>query len=101
MRGGAGAVGYLVGKPGEGLKCMFHMMNEARISIGMAATMLGMAGYHASLDYAQNRPQGRPIKGRRVQPARMPRGPSRASSSTPTSSACCWRRSPIAKARWR
>ena len=63
VRGGAGAVGYLVGKPGEGLKCMFHMMNEARISIGMAATMLGMAGYHASLDYAQNRPQGRPIKG--------------------------------------
>ncbi|MFT2520535.1 hypothetical protein ACMWQB_30455, partial [Escherichia coli] len=47
VRGGAGVVGYLVGKPGEGLKCMFHMMNEARISIGMAATMLGMAGYHA------------------------------------------------------
>ncbi len=58
---GAGAVGYLVGKPGEGLKCMFHMMNEARIGIGMAATMLGLAGYYASLDYAKNRPQGRPI----------------------------------------
>ena len=57
---GAGAVGYLVGKPGEGLRCMFHMMNEARIGVGMAATMLGMAGYHASLDYAKNRPQGRP-----------------------------------------
>ncbi|PUE63245.1 acyl-CoA dehydrogenase [Limnohabitans sp. 2KL-17] len=57
---GSGAVGYLVGKPGEGLKCMFHMMNEARIGVGMAATMLGMAGYHASLDYAKNRPQGRP-----------------------------------------
>jgi alkylation response protein AidB-like acyl-CoA dehydrogenase len=56
---GAGAVGYLVGKPGEGLKCMFHMMNEARIGIGMAATMLGLAGYYASLDYAKNRPQGR------------------------------------------
>ncbi|MFP5466142.1 MAG: acyl-CoA dehydrogenase family protein, partial [Gammaproteobacteria bacterium] len=59
VRGGAGAVGYLVGQPGEGLKCMFHMMNEARIGVGMAATMLGMAGYHASLDYAKNRPQGR------------------------------------------
>jgi alkylation response protein AidB-like acyl-CoA dehydrogenase len=57
---GSGAVGYLVGKPGEGLKCMFHMMNEARIGVGMAATMLGMAGYFASLDYAKNRPQGRP-----------------------------------------
>ena len=56
-----GAVGYLVGKPHEGLRCMFHMMNEARIGVGMAATMLGMAGYHASLDYAKNRPQGRPI----------------------------------------
>ena len=60
VRGQAGAVGYLVGQPGEGLKCMFHMMNEARIGVGMAATMLGMAGYYASLDYAKNRPQGRP-----------------------------------------
>jgi alkylation response protein AidB-like acyl-CoA dehydrogenase len=58
-----GAVGYLVGKPGEGLKGMFTMMNEARIGIGMAATMLGMAGYYASLDYAKQRPQGRPITG--------------------------------------
>ncbi len=61
VRGDAGAIGYLVGRPGEGLKCMFHMMNEARIGVGMAATMLGMAGYHASLDYAKNRPQGRPM----------------------------------------
>jgi alkylation response protein AidB-like acyl-CoA dehydrogenase len=60
VRGESGAVGYLVGQPGEGLKCMFHMMNEARIGVGMAATMLGMAGYYASLDYAKNRPQGRP-----------------------------------------
>ncbi len=58
--GKAGAVGYLVGQPGKGLHCMFHMMNEARIGIGMAATMLGMAGYEASLEYAKNRPQGRP-----------------------------------------
>ena len=60
VRGDSGALGYLVGKPGEGLRCMFHMMNEARIGVGMAATMLGMAGYYASLDYAKNRPQGRP-----------------------------------------
>jgi len=59
--GKAGAVGYLVGQPGEGLRCMFHMMNEARIAVGMAATMLGMAGYEASLEYARNRPQGRPV----------------------------------------
>ena len=61
--GKAGAVGYLVGKPHEGLRCMFHMMNEARIAIGMAATMLGMAGYQASLEYAKSRPQGRPMRG--------------------------------------
>ncbi len=79
--GKAGAVGYLVGQPGKGLRCMFHMMNEARIGVGTAATMLGMAGYHASLDYAKNRPQGRPG---RPAPART--RPSRrcASSSTPT-----------------
>ncbi len=59
--GQAGALGYLVGKPGEGLRCMFHMMNEARIGIGMAATMLGMAGYEASLTYAKQRPQGRAL----------------------------------------
>ena len=59
--GEPGAVGYLVGQPGKGLACMFHMMNEARIGVGLAATMLGMAGYHASLDYAKNRPQGRPV----------------------------------------
>jgi butyryl-CoA dehydrogenase len=38
---------------------MFHMMNKARIGVGTAATMLGLAGYYASLDYAKNRPQGR------------------------------------------
>src|SRR5450755_4462189 len=57
----AGAIGYLVGRPGEGLRCMFHMMNEARIAVGLGATMLGFAGYEASLDYARTRPQGRPI----------------------------------------
>jgi len=59
--GRAGAVGYLVGEPGKGLHCMFHMMNEARIGVGTAAAMLGMAGYYASLDYAKSRPQGRPV----------------------------------------
>jgi len=56
-----GATGYLVGQPGEGLRCMFHMMNEARIGVGLGATMLGAAGYDASLAYAKQRTQGRPI----------------------------------------
>jgi len=59
VAGQPGAIAYLVGRPHEGLRCMFHMMNEARIRIGMAAAMLGMAGYYASLEYAKNRPQGR------------------------------------------
>ena len=58
--GGAGAIGYRVGEVGEGLKCMFHMMNEARIQVGLGATMLGYAGYECALDYARQRPQGRP-----------------------------------------
>jgi alkylation response protein AidB-like acyl-CoA dehydrogenase len=58
-QGKAGAISYLVGKPGDGLRCMFHMMNEARIGVGIAATMLGFAGYEASLEYAKQRPQGR------------------------------------------
>ncbi len=60
-RGASGAIGYLVGKPGEGLRCMFHMMNEARIAVGLGAVTLGLAGYEASLEYARDRPQGRPI----------------------------------------
>ena len=60
-RGAKGAIGYLVGKPGEGLRQMFHMMNEARIGVGLGAVMLGYAGYEASLAYARQRPQGRPV----------------------------------------
>ena len=62
--GRAGAVGYLVGRPGDGLHCMFHLMNEARIGVGMASAMLGFAGYEASLSYARQRPQGRPVTAR-------------------------------------
>lgn len=56
----AGAIGYRIGEPGRGLAYMFHMMNEARINVGLGATMLGFAGYAASLGYARERPQGRP-----------------------------------------
>jgi hypothetical protein len=60
--GQAGAVGFLVGEPNTGLACMFHMMNEARVGVGLGATMLGYAGYLHALDYARNRPQGRPTR---------------------------------------
>lgn len=57
---GKGAIGYLVGRPGDGLPQMFHMMNAARAEIGLLAASLGYAGFAVSLDYAQWRRQGRP-----------------------------------------
>ena len=59
--GRAGAVGYLVGEPHRGLACMFHMMNEARLGVGLGAIALGYTGYLKSLQYARERPQGRPV----------------------------------------
>ncbi|MGH8460181.1 MAG: acyl-CoA dehydrogenase [Stenotrophobium sp.] len=53
--------GYLVSKANAGLACMFHMMNEARIGVGLAGVMSGYAGYLCALDYARQRPQGRPV----------------------------------------
>ena len=53
------AVGELVGKPHQGLEAMFHMMNEARIGVGLGAAMIGYAGYRVSLAYARERVQGR------------------------------------------
>ncbi len=54
-----GSIGYLVGEEHCGLKYMFHMMNEARIMVGMSGAVLAVAGYQYSVDYAKNRPQGR------------------------------------------
>jgi alkylation response protein AidB-like acyl-CoA dehydrogenase len=62
--GKAGAVGYLVGPLHGGLACMFHMMNEARIGIGLGATALGYTAYLHALDYARHRPQGRSLGAR-------------------------------------
>jgi alkylation response protein AidB-like acyl-CoA dehydrogenase len=56
-----GAVGYLVGEPHRGLAYMFTMMNEARLGVGMGAVSLGYTGYLKSLEYARERPQGRPV----------------------------------------
>lgn len=56
---GEGAVAWLVGEPHQGLKYMFHMMNEARVMVGTSGATLGMCGYQYSLDYARERPQGR------------------------------------------
>ncbi len=61
--GKAGAVGWRVGEIGQGLPQMFQMMNEARISVGLAAAMLACRGYQMSLDYARERRQGRRVPG--------------------------------------
>jgi alkylation response protein AidB-like acyl-CoA dehydrogenase len=57
-----GAVGYLVGEPHHGIVYMFHMMNEARLGVGMGAVALGYTGYLKSVQYARERPQGRRVK---------------------------------------
>lgn len=62
--GRAGAVGYLVGEPHRGLSYMFHMMNEARLGVGLGAIALGYTGYLKALQYARERPQGRPVTGK-------------------------------------
>lgn len=54
-----GAIGHLVGQAGAGLVHMFHMMNEARIGVGLIAASLAYRGYAESLAYARERKQGR------------------------------------------
>ena len=71
-KGKAGAIGYLVGTVHKGLANMFHMMNEARIGVGLGAVMLGYTGYLHSLDYARNRPQGRNLKAKDPATAQLP-----------------------------
>ncbi|HVY19834.1 MAG TPA: acyl-CoA dehydrogenase [Bauldia sp.] len=56
---GGECLGYLIGEPHRGMECMFRMMNEARIAVGHAAAMIGLAGYLYSADYARTRAQGR------------------------------------------
>ena len=67
-----GAVGYLVGKPHQGLTAMFHMMNEARIGVGLGSVMLGYTGYLHALEYARERRQGRPIGEKDPQSPQVP-----------------------------
>ena len=54
-----GAKGWLLGEAHQGLSYMFHMMNEARVGVGLGAVALGYTGYLHSLKYARERPQGR------------------------------------------
>ena len=54
-----GASGWLIGKVGDGLRQMFLMMNEARISVGIGAAALAYRSHLLSVHYAKERLQGR------------------------------------------
>lgn len=58
-----GATGYLVGKPNEGLKAMFVMMNTARLYVGVQGLGVGESAYQNALSYAKERLQGRALTG--------------------------------------
>jgi alkylation response protein AidB-like acyl-CoA dehydrogenase len=53
-----GATGWLIGKENEGLKYMFTMMNNARLSVGLQGVALAERAYQHALAYAKDRVQG-------------------------------------------
>ena len=50
--------GWIVGNEGDGIRIMFHMMNEARLGVGLQSLGVAAAAYNESLDYARERIQG-------------------------------------------
>ncbi|MFT6734883.1 MAG: alkylation response protein AidB-like acyl-CoA dehydrogenase [Polaribacter sp.] len=58
-----GAKGWLIGEPNQGLKCMFTMMNAARIMVGLQGLGLAETGYQVSLGFAKERLQSRSLAG--------------------------------------
>ena len=53
-----GAVGYLVGEENQGLKYMFTMMNNARLSVGLQGVAIAERAYQHAVSYARERVQG-------------------------------------------
>ncbi|MFP5486992.1 MAG: acyl-CoA dehydrogenase [Acidimicrobiia bacterium] len=56
-----GAIGWLVGGEHEGMRNMFTMMNNARLSVGLEGLSISERAYQQALQYAQDRLQGRAI----------------------------------------
>ena len=54
-------IGELLGKEREGMKVMFHMMNEARLEVGMQGLGHGSAAYEHAVSYAKERIQSVPV----------------------------------------
>lgn len=57
-----GAIGELVGQENEGLKYMFTMMNNARLSVGLQGVAIADRALQAAESYAHERVQGRQAK---------------------------------------
>ena len=57
------AEGFLIGAPHQGLRCMFTMMNAARLGVGLQGLGLGETAYQSAATYARERRQGRSLKG--------------------------------------
>jgi 3-(methylthio)propanoyl-CoA dehydrogenase len=64
----AGAVGWLVGEPNQGLACMFTMMNHARLNVGLEGVAISERAYQQARGYALDRVQGRTL-GREGEPS--------------------------------
>ena len=56
---GAGAVGWLIGEENRGLACMFTMMNNARLNVGIQGVAVAEASYQKARAYAEERRQGK------------------------------------------
>src|SRR5690606_22306981 len=54
-----GAIGWLVGEENRGLHCMFTMMNNARLAVGIQGVAVAEAAYQMALGYAHERRQGK------------------------------------------
>ncbi len=56
-----GAIGYLVGEENRGMHCMFTMMNQARLGVGLEGVGIADRAYQQALAFAQERRQGRAV----------------------------------------
>ena len=56
-----GAIGYLIGEENRGMLCMFTMMNQARLAVGLEGVGIADRAYQQALAFAQERRQGRAI----------------------------------------
>ncbi len=54
-----GALGWLVGEENKGLACMFTMMNNARLAVGMQGVAICEAATQKAVQYAKERTQGK------------------------------------------